>query len=132
MKNLEDDTVYFRRCCTLTGRLVSLSIAKRNGKPFLSLPRGCAELADRSEERPFWTQERYYVNLNPIERRTWEKVLRGYTISQIAREEGVSRQAILARIRGNSKDQGGMVSKNFWVLLFWVLRRRINGYEKND
>jgi hypothetical protein len=70
-------------------------------------------------------QSRLYVNLNPLEAETWKKVLKGQSIRDIAREERVSRQAVYSRIVGNSKGQGGMVSKNFWVLLWWLLRQRI-------
>ncbi len=65
-----------------------------------------------------------YVNLNPVEARTWRQILSGKSISAIAREEGVSRAAIYSRIVGNSKDQGGMIAKNFWVLLWWHFRRK--------
>lgn len=77
-------------------------------------------------------QPRLYVNLNPIETETWKKLLKGQTIRDIAHEEGVSRQAVYSRIVGNSKGQGGMIGKNFWVLLWWLLRQRITAHEKHD
>jgi hypothetical protein len=39
----------------------------------------------------------------------------------------VKRSAIYARICGNSKGQGGMIAKNFWVLLWWLCRQKIQG-----
>ena len=46
------------------------------------------------------------------------------SVASIAKEEGVSRAAIYARIQGNSRGQGGMIAKNFWVLLWWRLRQQ--------
>ena len=63
-------------------------------------------------------------NLTPTERRTWRKLLlEEKTIQQIACEEKTSRAAIYERIRGNSKGQGGMISKNEFVELWWLRRR---------
>lgn len=70
---------------------------------------------------------RFYVNLNDVERRTWRQILSAASINTIAREEGISRAAIYARIQGNSKGQGGMIGKNVWVLLWWRLRQRLIG-----
>src|ERR1017187_2865836 len=75
-------------------------------------------------------QERLFVTLTPIERETWRKILGGQSIASIAKEEGVSRAAIYARIEGNGKGQGGMIAKNFWVLLWWLMRRRADHQTK--
>lgn len=122
--NHDDSDLKFQRYRTLDGSQAKGSSARRNGKTYLSLPPGCAEPASEKENTPLWEQSRLYVNLNPVEGRTWEQILRGSTISQVAREEAVSRQAILARIRGNGKHQGGMIGKNFWVLLWWLAHQR--------
>src|SRR4029077_15969191 len=75
-------------------------------------------------------QERYFVNLNSLERETWRKILGAQSVASIANEEGVSRAAIYARIKGNRKGQGGMIGKNFWVLLWWRLRRGLSSRRK--
>ena len=73
-----------------------------------------------------WLDEpRLYINLNEVERRTWRQILSGVSINGIAEGEGVSRTAIYERIQGNRFGHGGMIGKNFWVLLWWRLRRRI-------
>jgi hypothetical protein len=78
---------------------------------------------DDRRTSPWLEDARYYINLNSIEERTWRKLLNGQSISSIAQDEGVSRKAVYDRIQGNSKGHGGMIGKNFWVLLWWRLRR---------
>ena len=117
------DTLYFQAYRTLDGHSESVSLGKRNGRPAVLL-------RPRFEERqpsvtPDWADnQKYYTNLNELERRTWRRLLDGWTLSEIARDEQVSRAAIRARIQGNSKGQGGMIGKNFWVLLWWTVRRK--------
>lgn len=98
---------------------------KRNGRVVAIFPPASGNPPDRNEPTgppPFWEQSKLFVNLNDTEARTWTLILRGVSISEIARQENVSRQAIYARIEGNQKDQGGMIGKNFWVLLWWLMR----------
>lgn len=117
----------FQRYCKLDGSQASASAGKRNGKPFPILPPSSTEPPEPADETPLWEQTRLYVNLNPIERRTWKKILLGQSVNSIAHEEGVSRQAIYGRIAGNSKAQGGMIAKNFHVLVWWLARQRQYG-----
>lgn len=81
----------------------------------------------RALSSPWLDDPRFYVNLNALERRTWRQILSGASIAVIAAEEGVSRAAIYTRIQGNSFGHGGMIGKNFWVLLWWRLRQRTTG-----
>lgn len=117
------ETLRFRAFRTLDGRLSSVSLGKRNGRPVLLLRPGCEQ--GEPPVSPGWADNpKYYVNLNQIECRTWRRLLDGWTLSEIARDEQVSRAAIRARIQGNAKAQGGMIAKNFWVLLWWRVRRK--------
>ena len=87
-------------------------------------PNWADRIPEQSCSRLWIDDPRYYVNLNDVERRTWRQILSASSINAIAREEGVSRAAIYARIQGNSKGQGGMIGKNVWVLLWWRLRQQ--------
>lgn len=122
------DLLVFSRYSDLLGQTHRISISRRNGRRLPVLSPACIQFPDRAlEVVPPWEQPRYFINLNALQRRTWGKILRGWSIRQIAAEEGVRRSAIYARIEGNSKGQGGMIAKNFWVLLWWRLRQRQNG-----
>ena len=121
------DLLVFSRYSDLLGQTHRANIFRRNGRRAPVLSPACIQLPDRAlEVVPPWEQPRYFVNLNAVQRRTWGKILRGWSIRQIAAEEGVRRSAIYARIEGNTKGQGGMIAKNFWVLLWWRLRQRQN------
>lgn len=119
---LDYEVFRFRTCCTLSGSARRIHVGKRNKRPAIFLTP--TSLEPLPETREFWEDERFYVNLNPLERRTWNLILRGITLRQIAAREGVARSAIYARIGGNSKGQGGMIAKNFWVLRWWQVRQR--------
>lgn len=111
---------WFRR---LSGAIERGGTIKRNGQTLPNVGPSAAE-EETEAEMQLWEKEKMYVNLNEIERRTWERILRGWTITDIAEEDRVSRQAILARIGGNSKNQGGMIGKNFHVLVWWLFRSK--------
>jgi hypothetical protein len=117
----------FRVFRDLRGSVQSVGGGRRNGKPAVFFPRSLAEPPDPAAEQP-----RLFVNLNALERETWRKILQAQSIASIAKQEGVSRAAIYARIQGNNKGQGGMVAKNFWVLLWWLLRQRSLFQEHHD
>jgi hypothetical protein len=119
------DIFKFRAYCDLAGNRQSISYGRRNGRRSVFLPRSFGEPAG-SDTRPidYDEQNRLFINLNSLERQTWRKILSAHSIANIAEQEGVSRAAIYARIQGNAKGQGGMIAKNFWVLLWWRLRQR--------
>ena len=115
----------FKTCRDLYGGVQQISVGRRNGRPAIFFPPDIAEPTAPTGPAPdLREQERLFVNLTPIERETWRKILSAQSIASIASEEGVSRTAIYARIEGNGKGQGGMIAKNFWVLLWWLMRRR--------
>ena len=126
MDSTSTELLRFRRYRDLLGNPVTLTVGRRNGKPapfFGPTNHHHSEVAPEPPE--FAYQEKFFINLNPVERKTWRKILRGQSIASIAQEEGVSRPAIYARIQGNSKGQGDMIGKNFWVLLWWRLRQQL-------
>lgn len=91
-----------------------IGAGRRNGRPAVFLPPGIAEPIAPTDPSPaLWEQERLFVNLTLIERETWRKILAAQSIASIAKEEGISRAAIYARIEGDCKGRGGMVAKNF-------------------
>lgn len=119
------DLLRFRRCSDLHGNTVSVTAGKRNGKPCAFLRPLSEDSAAAPEPREIAEQQKLFINLNPTEHETWRRLLAGQSVASIARDEGVSRSAIYSRIEGNSKGQGGMIAKNFWVLLWWRLRRKL-------
>jgi hypothetical protein len=119
------DLLRFRRCRDLHGNPVPVTAGRRNGKPAAFIGPLSEDPSPAPEPQELIDQSRLFVNLNPIECDTWRKLLGGRSIASIARDEGVSRPASYARIQGNRKGQGGMISKNYWVLLWWRVRQRI-------
>lgn len=121
----------FKACRDLYGCVRPISVGRRNGRPAIFFLPDIAEPAAPLGLTPdLREQERLFVNLTPIERQTWRKILSAQSIASIASEEGVSRAAIYARIEGNGKGQGGMIAKNFWVLLWWLMRRQADRQTK--
>jgi hypothetical protein len=125
MENASCELLRYQQCRNLSGELVPVSVGRRNGKPAAFFPPDLEGPFQRREHDDARVRERLFVNLNPVERETWRKLLAAMSIASIAKEEGVSRAAIYARIQGNSKGQGGMIAKNFWVLLWWRLRQEL-------
>jgi hypothetical protein len=123
------ETLLIRQCSGLDGSILSIQVGKRNGQAApifhpdwtrMDLP-----VDDRSnDERIEAIRRELSVNLNPVERRTWEQLINDRSIAEIARDEGRTRSAIYERIRGNSKGQGGMIAKNPYVALWWCERLR--------
>jgi hypothetical protein len=123
----------FRVFRDLHGSVQSAGGGRRNGKPTVFFPQSLSEPPAPAADRPdLCEQQRLFVNLNPLERETWRKILQAQSIASIAEQEGVSRAAIYARIQGNNKGQGGMVAKNFWVLLWWLARQRSLLQKRHD
>jgi hypothetical protein len=120
------DSFRFGFCRDLYGGVQQVSCGRRNGKPAIFFTPNISEASGPPTTAPeFREQERLFVNLTPIERETWRKILSAQSITSIAKEEGVSRAAIYARIEGNRKGQGGMIAKNVWCLLWWRLRQKL-------
>jgi hypothetical protein len=119
------ELLQFRRCRDLHGNSVSVTVGRRNGIPAAFLTTRFEDLEPAPEPQEFEDNPKYYVNLNPLERGTFRRILKGQSIASIAEEDGVKRSAIYARICGNSKGQGGMIAKSFWVLLWWHCRQEI-------
>jgi hypothetical protein len=117
----------FQQCADLYGNSQRVCSGRRNGQPFLFLSSSFDTPAAKVEcpAPELGSQSRLFVNLNPIERETWRKILNAESIASIADEEGVSRAAVYNRILGSSRGRGGMIRKNFWVLLWWEMRQRI-------
>jgi|CZKX01.1.fsa_nt_gi hypothetical protein len=114
----------FKTCRDLYGGVQQISTGRRNGRPAIFFSPDIAEPTAPTGPAPdLREQERLFVNLTPIERETWRKILAAQSIASIAKEEGVSRAAIYARVEGNCKGQGGMIAKNYWVLLWWLKRQ---------
>jgi hypothetical protein len=123
----------FRVFRDLHGSVQSAGGGRRNGRPAVFFPQSLSEPPDpAAEQTDLCDQQRLFVNLNPLERETWRKILQAQSIASIAEQEGVSRAAIYARIQGNNKGQGGMVAKNFWVLLWWLARQRSLLQKRHD
>ena len=124
MNTTDSSGLDFQACQTFDGRAMRVSLGKRTGRAtILFTPEWTDAERDVPDSFPWVDDVKYYVNLNPVESATWRKVLNGESIAAIAHDEGISRQAVYARIRGNSQGQGGMIAKNFWVLLWWQLRQ---------
>jgi hypothetical protein len=129
--SLDDfESFRFKTCRDLYGGVRPISTGRRNGRPAIFFPPGIADPTVPTDAPDLLEQERLFVNLNPLERQTWRKILSAQSIATIAKEEGTSRAAIYARIEGNRKGQGGMIAKNFWVLLWWLMRRRTDRRSK--
>jgi len=123
----------FRVFRDLHGSVQSAGGGRRNGRPAIFFPQSLSEPPDpAAEQTDLCDQQRLFVNLNALERETWRKILQAQSIASIAEQEGVSRAAIYARIQGNTKGQGGMVAKNFWVLLWWLTRQRSLFQKRHD
>jgi hypothetical protein len=135
------ETNYFRYVRGLNGELISIGVARHNGRlvpqfhPSITdreTNSGSTESPNTQRDRAWTDEDKYYINLNATERQTWRKILSAQSIASIAKDEGVSRAAIYSRIQGNSKGQGGMIGKNFWVLLWWRLRQSFLSQSQYD
>ena len=127
MEQTSLELLQFRRCRDLHGNVASVTVGRRNGKPAAFITARFEDPEPAPEPQEFEDNPKYFVNLNPLERETFRRILKGQSIANIAEEDGVKRSAIYARICGNSKGQGGMIAKNFWVLLWWLCRQKIQG-----
>lgn len=119
----KSETTFFRYCRDHNGKLVPLDVARRNKclvprfHPSITDPHSPQDAEESSEYQEL--VEEVSQNLNPVERRTWLKILDGQSIREIAKEEGVSRQAIYDRIRR-------MVKKNQYCAIWWRIHNKGN------
>jgi|SRR5581483_7517818 len=124
----ENETTYYRYCRAINGDLVPLNTARRNGTVVPLFEPSALEYEASATTKPEpaiakarQSDSRYFVNLNSVERRTWWQILGAIPVGAIARNEGVSRQAIYSRILGRG-GYGGMIAKNYWVLIWCIAR----------
>ncbi len=133
MPHQDFETRQFQVFRDLNGGVQYAGTGKRNGQPSIFFRPNCAVPDSEPETATnLRSQPKLFVNLNPLERETWRRILAARTIAEIATEEGTSRAAIYARIRGNSLAQGGMISKNPWVLLWWRSRQSLLTLHRQD
>jgi hypothetical protein len=121
------ETLRFHRYRDFSGQVHRTTGGRRNGKPAIFFSPTSFEPEPAPDTPDYSEEPRFFLNLNAVERATWKRLLSAQSIASIAEQDGVSRPAIYARIEGNGKGQGGMIAKNFWVLLWWRLRQRQNG-----
>ncbi|MGA2268777.1 MAG: hypothetical protein ABSH44_09940 [Bryobacteraceae bacterium] len=130
MDDFQSEVSYFRYCRKLDGTLEPVDVAKRNDRlvprfhPSITEPPPPSDPEDSDEYREL--VEEVSQNLNPIERRTWLRLLDGRSVLDIAAEDGVSRAAIYERIRGSAK-RGGMIARNPYCLIWWNRRQGQEG-----
>jgi hypothetical protein len=118
------ELLYFRHCRALDGALIPIDTAKHNGRVVPCFSPGQFEpIHDGADGELDELIAEICQDLTAVERRTWLDLIDGLTVLDIAATEGVSRAAIYARIRGNSKGHGGMVAKNPYVAIWWRLRQ---------
>jgi hypothetical protein len=116
-----DETTYFRYVRTLDGSLEPVDLIRHNGR---SVPRFSGPKREAPRPQLLGLYRELMYNLSRLERRTWVPLLLGRSFEEVAATHGISRAAIYARLRGNSKGQGGMVRKNEYVAIWWRLQRK--------
>lgn len=118
------ETTYYRYVRALDGSLVPIDLVKQTGR---LVPRFVPESRQEAATRSLTEFLEFYrvimYGLNRLERRTWVPLLLGQTPEDVARSHHVTRQAILARLRGN-KGRGGMIRKNVFVLAWWLVGKK--------
>ncbi|SRR6266567_3667613 len=121
--DLDDlDRLDVLRCASLYGDACDVVPYRHNRAPAMRVALKDVEgIAARLRTRRDLLDEILTINLSPVERRTWMRLLSGASIRAVAKEDGVTRTAIYARIRG-SRRSAGMVSKNPFVAQWWARR----------
>jgi hypothetical protein len=124
----DTDTFRFRAFRDIEGRIHAIDLYKRNGKVVPNLGFFWKPSEDKPRPQKRSRVRRFpadlFANLTELEKHTWEKIVAGRSVGNIAAEERVTRSAIYERIRGNSKGHGGMVAKNCWVAKWWELKKQ--------
>jgi hypothetical protein len=121
------ETIYYRYVRALDGQLVPVDVVKRNGRLVPRFPPEAVEPSDlcADSEPPFDLErlDRYCSHLNEMERRRFLLAgCDGKSISDIARTEGVTRQAVIDSFHR-------MADKNGYVNLFLESKNKKNQYE---
>lgn len=128
--DFQGETTYFRYCRAIDGSLVPVDVAKRNDRliprfhPSITEPPPAGEPEESDDYREL--VEEVSQNLTAVERQTWLRLLDGRSVFDIAAEDGVSRAAVYARIRGSVKG-GGMIARNPYCLIWWNRRQAVEG-----
>jgi DNA-binding CsgD family transcriptional regulator len=124
--NDSPETNQFPQYHRIDGAVETVSLIRRNRRPELQFPPAVIEfpLYLEAEETPEYRElvDEVCQNLSETERRTWLRIIDGRSILDIAREEGVSRQAIYDRIKR-------MVEKNEYCAIWWRLKNKTNQHQ---
>lgn len=121
---MDVDILKFHLYRAADGRTCIADLYRRNGQAAVIVRQ--VELEPPADDTDAFERhrDRLAKNLTPIEERRWRKLLDGYSIEQLAHEEGISRAAIYECIRGKG-GRGGMVRKNRWVRAWWNNRQLV-------
>jgi hypothetical protein len=125
MDQSDIEALFFRRFSDFQGKEQTIQMGRRNGQRVPLLAPSVTEVEEqgRDETETLELQDELCYDLNPVERRTWLKIIFGQSLLDIAKDEGVKRPAIYSRIRGSKKSRG-MIHKNFYVARWWELRQK--------
>jgi DNA-directed RNA polymerase specialized sigma24 family protein len=121
------ETTYYRYCRDQSGRLVSIDVARENGRLVPRFPRQITEpsfvSSETDSEEFVELVEEVSQGLNELERRRWLlATVNEQSISEIARTEKVSRTAIIDSFRR-------MARRNDYVAIWLKNKKRRNQYE---
>jgi hypothetical protein len=119
---LDDEVSNVLGIRNLHGEVLPADTYKRNGRPLFRYDRDGFEAVRSHTDNGAKVLRVLSRGLTKIERRTWWRILDGWSIDAIAEADGVRRAAIYARIRG-TRGTGGMVRKNAWVARWWNRRQ---------
>jgi len=127
----DSDALQFRHYRSVDGRVRPLDVIRRNSKLVPQFSAADLQFPDKEPSAVCTCRELpgKFLNLTPVQARTWEQILAGKTISDIARNERVSRAAIYQRIRGSS-GRGGMTRRNLWVFIWWKFLQEQQSHEQ--
>lgn len=123
MDSSDHEVHYFRYVRRLDGSLEPVDLARRNGRvvprfhPSVLEPPPTQDPEESREYREL--VDEVSQNLNPLERKTWLRLLDGVPILDVAKDDHVSRAAIYDRLRR-------MVVKNEYVAIWWRLKNKCN------
>lgn len=118
---IDDSAARFQAFRNLHGIVVPADTYKRNGQRVLRYQPQTIDMSTTDNGSDAGVLRVLSAGLNAIERRTWWRILDGWSLPAIAEADHVSRAAIYCRIRGTN-GHGGMVRKNRWVALWWEAR----------